>query len=195
LANHKRFDELLTTGYNIALASRLGIQVERSVCLQGYKGDPDRRIGIVGPLFTNQTLSSMQNATEAEVGAAEAFETTSESLQPVQAVAIMNAFGTDEVARALTAAQGGGLLAGGNASGLLYITGQPRELGLQAATKLGMPVVCVGHRPCEEWGIRYLANLLQQSWAELAVHIVMEDETPPTAKAIVNTSVSDTPAI
>ncbi|KAI9665946.1 MAG: hypothetical protein M1821_003881 [Bathelium mastoideum] len=50
LASHTSFDAALTVGYNVHLASRLGLDVARSRCVQGYKGDPERRIGIVGRL-------------------------------------------------------------------------------------------------------------------------------------------------
>ncbi|KAM0813973.1 hypothetical protein AB5N19_13975 [Seiridium cardinale] len=195
LANHKRFDELLTTGYNTALASRLGMVLDQAVCIQGYKGDPERRIGIVCPLSTDQTVSSLQIAIVAEMGIADVYESTGGSSQPIQAVAIMNAFGPDEVARAIAAAEEAGLVQAGNASGLLYLTGQPREPGLQAAREAHMPVVCVGHRPAEEWGIRFLAELLQQSFAGLVVHVVMEDEIPVPKKSTPRTSLLDTAAV
>ncbi|KAH6645281.1 hypothetical protein BKA67DRAFT_541514 [Truncatella angustata] len=193
LANHKRFDELLTTGYNTALAVRLDMAVDRAGCIQGYKGDPDRRIGIVAPLLHSQTLSTLQNTIQVEVGAADAHESAGGSGQIVQAIAIMNAFGPDEVGRAVSAAREAGILQQGDASGLLYLTGQPRELGLREAKNLNMPVVCVGHQSCEEWGVRYLAYLLQQTWTELGVHTIFEDEIPsvkaPSMKEALNTSV------
>jgi putative NIF3 family GTP cyclohydrolase 1 type 2 len=177
LANHKRFDELLTTGYNTALASRLGVAVDHSCCIQGYKGDPERRIGILGPLQTGQTLTDMQRMIEAEVGTGDLRQDSGGTLQMVQAVAIMNAFGPDEVARVVSASQEAGLGREGDASRVLYLTGQPRDLGLQAARDFGMPVICVGHRPAEEWGIRFLAQLLEEAWPRLSVHAVIEPET------------------
>jgi putative NIF3 family GTP cyclohydrolase 1 type 2 len=177
LANHKRFDELLTTGYNTALATRLGVQVDQSFCIQGYKGDPDRRIGIVGPLGVARPLEALASMIEAEVGMAELYPGSRSPVEEVRAVAIMNAFGPDEVARVVAGAEEYGLAQAGDASGLLYLTGQPRDLGLEAAKVANTPVICVGHRPAEEWGIRYLAHLLRELWPRLAVHIVLEDES------------------
>jgi len=48
LASHTAFDEVLTTGLNGPLAARLGMRLEDAVVVQGYKGNPERRIGIVG---------------------------------------------------------------------------------------------------------------------------------------------------
>lgn len=176
LASHKRFDELLTTGYNTALASRLAVRADRAFCIQGYKGDPDRRIGLVGPLASAQSLEALHGLVEAEMGAAELYPGSGGLAQAVRGVAIMNAFHPDEVARVVAGAEEHGLVEAGDASGLLYLTGQPREPGLEAAGAVSMPVICVGHRPAEEWGIRYLADLLRELWPRLSVHVVLEDE-------------------
>ncbi|KAK3063669.1 hypothetical protein LTS18_013710, partial [Coniosporium uncinatum] len=48
LASHTAFDEVLTTGYNVPLAARLGMRLKDAVTIKGYKGNPGRRIGIVG---------------------------------------------------------------------------------------------------------------------------------------------------
>ena len=47
LASHKSFDAYLTVGWNVVLASRLGAELEDAVCVKGYKGDPERKIGLV----------------------------------------------------------------------------------------------------------------------------------------------------
>lgn len=182
LANHKRFDELLTTGYNMALASRLGMAIERAFCIQGYKGDPDRRIGIVGVLVGDHTVNTLRSIIETEMGVADIYQNTESSSRAIRAVAIMNAFTPDEVARVVATAVEAGIVQSDDASGLLYLTGQPRQLGLQAAASVKMPVVCVGHRPCEEWGIRFLGHQLRQTWPDLAVHLIFEDEVPPPRK-------------
>jgi len=62
LSSHTGFDETLTVGWNVQLAERLGVDVGEArkgdehvqeeatgcVCLKGYKGDEERRIGLVG---------------------------------------------------------------------------------------------------------------------------------------------------
>ncbi|KAI1866707.1 uncharacterized protein JN550_007560 [Neoarthrinium moseri] len=186
LANHKRFDELLTVGYNLALASRLGMVVERATCIQGYKGDPERRIGIVGPLGQVETLENLAQTISAELCVADIHKNSqSTSSQTIQAVALMNAFGPDEVSRVILTTKGDGLiLEEVSPRSLLYLTGQPRDLGLRAAETFRMPSICVGHRPAEEWGIRYLESSLHQTWPNLAVHTVFEDESPPETQSV-----------
>lgn len=182
LANHKRFDELLTTGYNLILAARMGMEIERAICVQGYKGDPDRRIGIVGPVSNVHTTGTLRDMIEVEVGVADVYQNCAGSAQNIEAVAIMNAFTPEEVVRVVAAAGEAGLIREGDASRLLYLTGQPRDLGLQAAATVNMPVVCVGHRPCEEWGIRFLGQQLQKAWPALSAHVILENEIPPPPK-------------
>ena len=157
LSSHNSFDEVLTTGWNPSLASRLQINVDNSVCIQGYKGDPDRKIGLVGPISMARDL--LVHRIREEFGEAElAYDGPSDE---IRAVAILNAFNEDEVKRVLEVAiQHGWVMADDEAPGkqILYLTGQPRANGMEAAKALGMTVVCVGHRPAEDWGIRYIAN-------------------------------------
>ena len=47
LSSHQRLDELLTTGWNKALLSRVGV-VEPYSGIVGYKQDPERKMGLVG---------------------------------------------------------------------------------------------------------------------------------------------------
>ncbi|KAF2032171.1 hypothetical protein EK21DRAFT_61303 [Setomelanomma holmii] len=99
----------------------------------------------------------------------------------IQAVAIMNAFNEGEVQRVLEIAlQRGWAAAGDEAPGrhLLYLTGQPRVSGLDAAKALGMTVACVGHRPAEDWGIRYLAARLRLAFPSVPVEEIYEAEEP-----------------
>jgi putative NIF3 family GTP cyclohydrolase 1 type 2 len=63
---------------------------------------------------------------------------------------------------------------------VLYLTGQARVGGLQAAKAVGMTVVCVGHRPAEDWGIRYLSNQLRIAFPGVHVEGIYEEETPRT---------------
>ncbi|KAF8543296.1 hypothetical protein BDD12DRAFT_233124 [Trichophaea hybrida] len=47
LVSHEGFDDTLTTEYNPVLAEALGVAGPYE-CIRGYKGDSERRIGIVG---------------------------------------------------------------------------------------------------------------------------------------------------
>ncbi|KAI0471021.1 hypothetical protein GGR56DRAFT_678299 [Xylariaceae sp. FL0804] len=189
LSCHKGFDEVLTVGNNVALASVLGVDTRRSTVIRGYKGDPDRTIGIVGPVpgVPRAKLLKVITAEFPEVEGAFGFDDDAErelmvnSKRDIEAVAIMNAFHPDEVDRVATAAQAMGHLSSSWDCGkILYLTGAVRERGLQDAKERDMAVVCVGHRPCEEWGIRYLAQLLRHKWPSMNVDVILEDESMGT---------------
>ncbi|KAF2090302.1 hypothetical protein K490DRAFT_36149 [Saccharata proteae CBS 121410] len=94
----------------------------------------------------------------------------------VAVVAIMNAFHADVVDRVLDAARGQGWVVDGGE--VLYLTGQTRLSGMAAAAEAGMPVLCVGHKACEEWGIRFLAGRLREKYPKLEVQEVYEEEEP-----------------
>jgi putative NIF3 family GTP cyclohydrolase 1 type 2 len=177
LSSHTCFDEVLTVGWNTVLAERLQMDVDDSVCIQGYKGNPERKIGIVGPVSMLRDL--LLHRIREEFGDAElAHDGLSDD---INAVAIMNAFSEEEVHRVLEAAlQHGWAAAGNEAPGkhILYLTGQPRVAGLDAAKALGMTVACVGHRPAEDWGIRYMAAKLRMAFPGTSVKELFEEETP-----------------
>jgi putative NIF3 family GTP cyclohydrolase 1 type 2 len=100
----------------------------------------------------------------------------------IRVVAIMNAFNDDEVHRVLGMAQEHGWVPNEvseeQGKHVLYLTGQPRASGLEAATALGLTVACVGHKKAEEWGIRFLAAGLRTTFPNLHVEEVYEDEIP-----------------
>ncbi|GAB7337428.1 hypothetical protein MBLNU457_g2769t1 [Dothideomycetes sp. NU457] len=182
LSSHVGFDEVLTVGWNPELASRLGVNVPLSECLQGYKGDPERRIGLVGPVSSSaQDLVQRIKGQFSDVEAV--FGVDQDLVQPIKVVAIMNAFHPEEVDRVLaTAHERGWIEAPTDGSQILYLTGAVREPGLVASQEKGFKVVCVGHRPCEEWGIHYLADQLRSQWPSLNVVEIYEDEPPPPPK-------------
>ncbi|KAI1078722.1 hypothetical protein F5B20DRAFT_201538 [Whalleya microplaca] len=185
LSCHKGFDEVLTVGNNAALASTLGMDLGHSTTIQGYKGDPDRTIGIIGPV----SMSSRKDMLElikgefTSIEASFGFEDNSNGKprdnvhQDVSVLAIMNSFHVDDVKRVATLAFDLGLLPSAErCEGILYLTGDVRDQGMHAAVQRQMPVVCVGHRACEEWGIRYLANFLGETWPSIHVDAILEDE-------------------
>ncbi|KAH0142415.1 hypothetical protein KCU67_g14043, partial [Aureobasidium melanogenum] len=177
------FDEVLTTGWNEALAQRLDLYTgEDAVCIQGYKGDPDRRIGLVAAFRTPVNLGAVSDLIKREFGQWDAVfgadvESETDMAQPVTVVAIMNAFHPDEVHRVAEAASSKGWISDINdGNRLVYLTGQAREPGLLAAKDKKMKVFCVGHRSCEEWGIRYIASELRKEFPMVDVCEVYEDE-------------------
>ncbi|KAM0718067.1 hypothetical protein Q7P37_006399 [Cladosporium fusiforme] len=161
-SSHKGFDEALTTGCNFALLQKLGLDAERATVLTGYKGDEGRRIGAV---------AGVRGVLEEEggwFGFADG---------EVKAVACMNAFHPNEVERVASVAVASGFADDvGRCEGLVYLTGAVREEGLKAALEKGMRVVCVGHRLCEVWGVRYLAERVREMWPALEVRVVDEEE-------------------
>ena len=175
LASHTSFDETLTVGWNVALAGRLGLDVDQAVCVQGYKGDVERKIGVVGQVSLRR--DALEKRITQEFGAVEAiYEGISDG---IRVVAIMNAFNLSEVRRVLNMAQERGWIPEGEDSGrqVLYLTGQAREGGLIAAKECGMSVVCVGHRSAEEWGIRYMSAALRTAFPGVRVKELYEEET------------------
>lgn len=190
IASHTGFDEALTVGYNTALASRLGIDLDTSVCLKGYKNDTDRRIGIVGLLDPSQEpkkLLSAVNDEFGEHGSDHGFSggesTGTKRMDNIKVVAIMNAFRPEEVDRVMEAAVSNKWVSDNDdGSQILFLTGQAREEGLNAALDKKMKVVCVGHRTCEEWGIRYLAQQIKEQYDIMEVVEIYEAGEPPTPK-------------
>lgn len=180
LASHTFFDELLIVGYNAVLAARLGMDIATSVCIKGYKGDAERKIGIVGILRASRRM--LLDCIEAEFEELEFLHCGGDGVRDedveIRAVAIMNAFHEDEVGRVVdtvahisdplitSASVPSNTQSDASISVLgkhiLYLTGQPRESGLEAAKLVGMTVACVGHRKAEDWGIGYLTQQMQE---------------------------------
>ncbi|KAI0015111.1 hypothetical protein F4780DRAFT_773768 [Xylariomycetidae sp. FL0641] len=179
LASHTGFDAALTVGHNPVLAARLGVVVLAAV-VREFGAPLERAVGFDAP-----------DAADDDEGG-----TGPETM--IEVVAIMNAFRPDEVERVAKAAAQA-LRDPSNTTtseeegeeerdddddddddsccrNVLYLTGAVREPGLQAARDRQMAVVCVGHRVCEEWGIRYLGELLKQTWPAMRVDVVLEDE-------------------
>lgn len=264
LASHKGFDEVLTVGWNVGLAGRLGVRVgdggeggegavgiggsgdvmdagaggvvgavgsskgenggdgvgvgERAVCIKGYKGDADRRIGLVGLVEGGRDVRAeeiLERVRREFVGVVEGsfgFEDErgssgdesdggvplSDGIEPgankpsegrIQVVAIMNAFHPEEVERVAAAAnqlQGrcppADAAPSADCGNVLYLTGAVREAGLQTARAKGMKVICVGHRACEEWGVRYTAEFARREFPLLEVEEILEEEEPRPKK-------------
>lgn len=182
LSSHTSFDENLTVGWNPPLATRLGMAEEEWFCVKGYKGDAERKIGIVGPssLSKHTILERIQN----EFGQTEMIHEGQSD--EIRVIAIMNAFNEEEVLRVLNMAQERALVpdASFEAYGrhVLYLTGQPRESGMLAAVALGLTVACVGHRPAEEWGIRFMAAAMRNAYPNVAIEEVLETEEPTIRK-------------
>lgn len=185
LASHKSFDSALTVGWNAQLAARLGLDVSSALCVQGYKGDKDRKIGLIGKIAGGTVrLSTVVERVKAEfAGDGDVYEPptppgTEPSEPSISTVAIMNAFHPAELSRVL--AMISEATPHTRSSEVLYLTGAAREHGLKAASEADVTAICVGHKPCEEWGIRFLAEQLRKKWPALRIEQVYEEEEGPT---------------
>lgn len=175
LSSHTCFDEVLTVGWNKVLASRLGMDVQKSCCVQGYKGDAQRRIGIIGQVCMPRDI--LLSRIREEFGEVELAHKG--AVSDIHVVAIMNAFHHEEVVRVVgLCLQHNWILPNEDMAEkhILYLTGQPRPSGLETAKAYGMTVCCVGHRPAEDWGIRYMGAQLRTVFPRLPVKEVYEDE-------------------
>jgi hypothetical protein len=190
------------------LLDKLGVNVKEANVLVGYKGDEGRRIGVVagfgetgkedldiddvkgriiaqfgdlqgeGAWFGFDGISRKGGDDHAPLPDEEVKKTSR-----ITSIACMNAFHPAEVDRVAAVAVKAGLVASlEDCSGLLYLTGAVREEGLEAALQKGMKVVCVGHRLCEVWGIAYLAEKVKETWPEVEVQVVDEEEVKPLSK-------------
>ncbi|USW54813.1 Putative GTP cyclohydrolase 1 type 2/Nif3 [Septoria linicola] len=196
LASHASFDEHLTVGWNVALARHLELDLDSAACIQGYKDNPDRKIGLVARLNESMPVTSIAQKVLAEFnGVGElhqphlADQTASGDMLPgskISVVAIMNAFHEDEVRRVLnTAREKQWIDPASDGSSILYLTGAARDYGLAAIKEVNMPAFCVGHRACEEWGIMYLAEQLRAQWPSLEViEVLEEEEAQPPPKGV-----------
>ena len=192
-ASHKAFDESLTVGCNIPLLERFGVNVRDAKLLVGYKGDEGRRIGAVGGFEKRAggNIEEVRRRVLREFGHVEGWfgfsdeDSGTENVEEkktveLTAIACINAFHPAEVDRVAAAAVDAGFATSlKDCSGVMYLTGAVREEGLQAALQKGMKVACVGHLACEIWGIAYLAERVRETWPDVRVEVVDEEEVKP----------------
>lgn len=154
LAYHLAFDERLTLGFNPRLAEVFGMSE-----LEVLGEKEGRPIGMVGNISIEKFSIFCEHLKEVFGGTEEILAGTQSDLHRVAVVGAM----TDALVReaALRGAE-------------IYITGQLRKPALSAVKEAGIAVVAVGHRRCEEWGLRALAGVLRERWVELEVILYPE---------------------
>jgi putative NIF3 family GTP cyclohydrolase 1 type 2 len=168
---------MLTVGHNVPLAARLHLNLDKHAVLQGYKTDPERLMGIAAPLIAQCSLTSVRDTIQREFGTCEIFHGTQDPPPELTAVAIVNAFNPEMINRVTNLAMHEGwIIDASNLSSVLYLTGQARDTGLEAAKSCSLSVACVGHRAAEEWGIRFLAMQLRDAFPDGQVIEIFEDE-------------------
>ena len=146
---HLAFDERLTLGFNSRLAEVLGME---AIEVLGEK--QGRPIGMIGKILPQSFASYRIYIDEVFGGQDKAYPGCCESVSQVAVVGAM----TDELVRE-AASRGADV----------YITGQLRQPAEEAVLDTGIGVIAVGHRRCEEWGLRALAGVMRERWFGLEV--------------------------
>ncbi len=154
LAYHLAFDENLTLGFNTRLATVFGMS--KLEVLGEKQGRP---IGMIGDIPT-QSFASYCCCVDEVFGGYD--EACADGNHEVSRVAIVGAM-TDMLVRE-AASRGADV----------YITGELRKPAQAAVLETGIGIVGVGHRRCEEWGLRALAGLLGDRWSRLEVLLPMQ---------------------
>lgn len=149
VAYHLAFDEYLTLGFNTRLAAVLGMS---SLEVLGEK--EGRAIGMIGDIPT-QTFANYCRCVDEVFAGHEEVQTS--VFPEVSRVAVVGAMTDALVREAVTRGAD------------IYTTGQLRQLAQPAVFETGIGVVGVGHRRCEEWGLRALAGVLCERWSKLEV--------------------------
>ena len=190
LKSHTSFDEVLTTGWNEAFADAIGVRQDGRVCLAGYKNNPDRRIGLLGRMRVpalaetyaeriSQAFGGHDAILLPESGTEdEATEAQSAHDTLVDVLVSLNAFTPEVLTRVVSEVE----TLGSSASRTIAVTGAIREPGMEEARRLGLSVVAVGHKRCEDWGIRYLIERAKARYPSMQVQWVDEEELPPPPK-------------
>ncbi len=151
LAYHLAFDECLTLGFNPRLATVLGMS--KLEVLGEKKG---RAIGMIGDIPT-QSFTSYLCCTDEVFGGQE--EAHAGSYAQISRIAVVNAM-TDTLVREAE-----------SRGAEVYTTGQLRPAAQAAVIETGIGVVAVGHRRCEEWGLRAMSGVLCERWSKLQIVI------------------------
>ena len=149
LAYHLAFDLTLTLGLNPRLANVLQMT---HIVPCAYKNELP--LGMLGDIPITAPHDFLTLLTEL-FGTPPLIENnTRETLDRIAVVGAM----TDSTVR--EAAEQGATL---------YITGQFRQPARNAVNETGMTVAVIGHKTSELWGLRTLASLLHERWAQLDV--------------------------
>ncbi len=146
---HLAFDERLTMGFNLRLAPALGM---RHPQLFGEKSG--RPLGMIAQISPH-SIERYRHQICGIFGGWE--QIISGQFSTVDCVAVVGALNAQLVEAA--AAQ----------NVQIYITGQFRATATAAIESTRIEVIAIGHRRCELWGLRALAGLVRERFADLSV--------------------------
>jgi putative NIF3 family GTP cyclohydrolase 1 type 2 len=149
LGYHLPFDETLTLGWNLRLCDVLGLTEPEVI---GWK--QGRPCGMLGTV-TSQSVACFYRKTISIFGGREESRTCERN--EICRVAVVGGM-TDALVREASERDAD-----------VYITGQMRQPGRLAMLETGIGVIAVGHKRSEQWGLRTLAHVLHERFAELEV--------------------------
>lgn len=155
IAYHLAFDERLTLGFNPRLADALNMT---NVEVLGTK--EDRPLGMIGDVRANSFGAFRETLREMFGGVDAAHEPTGEAARDEGEILRIAVVGAMNDALVREAHERGARV---------FVTGQFRHPARAAVAETGIGVVCVGHLRSEEWGLRALAGVLRERFAELEV--------------------------
>ncbi len=153
LAYHYAFDELLTTGYNPRLAD---ILLMEGLEVLGHK--EGRPLGMIGDV-PKVKLETFHAQVEEVFGGLEGAYLEAEPGKEVTRVCVVGAMRDTLVHEAHER--------GAN----VYLTGQYRDHAQKAVDDTSMNILEIGHERCERWGLRALAGVLRERYADLFVTV------------------------
>ena len=148
LYSHLPFDEHLTTGLNVPLATQLGFRTREAL---GHKHG--RPLGMLGEIAPVRAADAMARVAELFGGAEEVILPFPARL--VDRVAVVGAMNEALVREAATRGAG------------VYVTGQLRAPARAAVAETGIAVSAIGHARSERWGLHALATLVAARWPAL----------------------------
>ncbi len=149
VAYHLAFDEALTIGFNPRLATVLEMS---SLEILGEK--EGRAIGMLGDVESDSFAKYGDRLNQIFNGCDRLIPGATDDISRVAVVGAM----TEVLVREAK-----------DRGANIYITGQLRQPGKLALAETGLSCVAVGHRRSEEWGLRSLAGLLGDRFAQLEV--------------------------
>lgn len=149
LSYHLAFDECMTLGFNPRLANVLSMS---DLEVLGEK--QGRAIGAICNIPQQKIAKYLHCLTEIFGGLEEVHLGKATEISRIAVVGGMNDVLVREAATR-----------GAN----LYVTGQMRQPAVEALKETEISAIAIGHRRCEQWGLRSLAGLLRDRWSELSV--------------------------
>ena len=149
ISYHLAFDEHLTLGFNPRLSQVLGMS---EIAKLGEK--QGRPIGMIGEILPQSFENFCSHIDGIFGGKEQVYPGSCQQISRVAVVGAMTEVLVDEAASR-----------GAN----IYLTGQWRQPAQASVLLSGINVIAVGHRRCEEWGLRALAGVMRERWFGLEV--------------------------